>query len=247
MGWAGRSARPRHGPGPAQWSSGQRSERVGRASAVTHGLTLTSNHIGVIHPPARPHRVLDARRGGPARRAGGQGGRRRAAGARHHRPRQHVRDARVLQGVPQAGHQAGHRHRGLHGPRPPQRAPDPPGPRRRLRWRHRGRPEALLPPHAAGRERDRLPQPHPARQPGLPRGLLLQAAPRLGAARDAPRGPHRHHRLPRWPRPAVAAAGRRARARWRRPAGCRTSSAATTCSSSSRTTACRPSATPTRS
>ena len=29
---------------------------------------------------------------------------------------------RLLQGVPQAGHQADHRHRGLHGPRPPQRA-----------------------------------------------------------------------------------------------------------------------------
>ena len=53
-----------------------------------------------VHPPPRPHRVLDARRGGAPRRAGGQGGRRRAAGDRHHRSRQHVRHARVLQGVP---------------------------------------------------------------------------------------------------------------------------------------------------
>ena len=41
---------------------------------------------------------------------------------------------------------------------------------------------------AAGRDRRGLPQPHPARQPGLPRGLLLQAPARLGAARAAPRG-----------------------------------------------------------
>ena len=33
---------------------------------------------------------------------------------------------------------------------------------RRLRRRRRGRPQALLPPHPAGREQRRLPQPHPA-------------------------------------------------------------------------------------
>ena len=55
---------------------------------------------GFLHPPASAHRVLDARRGGPDRRRGrGQGGRRRPAGDRHHRPRQHVRDPRLLQGV----------------------------------------------------------------------------------------------------------------------------------------------------
>ena len=57
------------------------------------------------------------------------------------------------------------------------------GPHRRHRRRRRGRQEALLPPHAAGRDRHRLPQPHPALEPGLPRGLLLQAPGRLGAAR----------------------------------------------------------------
>ena len=36
---------------------------------------------------------------------------------------------------------------------------------------------------AAGRERRRLQEPHPALEPGLPRGLLLQAPGRLGAAR----------------------------------------------------------------
>ena len=77
------------------------------------------------------------------------------------------------------------------------------------RWRHRGRQEALLPPHPARRDRSGLPQPHPAGQPGVPRGLLLQAEDRLGAAREVPRRADRHHRLPRRARAAVAAAGRR--------------------------------------
>ena len=67
----------------------------------------------------------------------------------------------------------------------PQRAPAAARPGRRLRRRHRGRQEALLPPHPAGRERPGLPQPHPARQPGVHGGLLLQAADGLGAARAA--------------------------------------------------------------
>ena len=107
--------------------------------------------------------------------------------------------------------------------------------------------EALLPPHAAGRERDRLPQPDPALEPGVPRGLLLQAADGLGAARELPRRADRHHRLPRRARAAGAAAGRREGGASTRPAGCRRSSARTTCSSSSRITGCRRSATPTRS
>ena len=49
--------------------------------------------------------------------------------------------------------QAGHRHRGLHGPRPPHRAPDAPGTPGRLGRRHRGRQQALLPPHPARRDR----------------------------------------------------------------------------------------------
>ena len=51
--------------------------------------------------------------------------------------------------------------------------------------------------------------------------------------------PHRHHRLPRRPRPAVAACRATRPARWRRRAGSRTSSGATTSSSSCRTTGCR--------
>ncbi len=83
----------------------------------------------------------------------------------------------------QPGHQARHRHRGLHGRREPPRAAPAPGPDRRHGRRRRRRREALLPPHPAGRDRRRLPEPHQALEPGLPRGLLLQAPARLGAAR----------------------------------------------------------------
>ena len=65
----------------------------------------------------------------------------------------------------------------------PHRAPAAPGPHRRLRRRRRGRAQGLLPPDRAGRERRRLQEPHPALQPGVPRGLLLQAQGRLGAPR----------------------------------------------------------------
>ena len=61
---------------------------------------------------------------------------------------------------------------------------------------------------AAGRGQRRLPQPHPAGQPGLHGGLLLQAPGRLGHAGRPRRGPDRHHRLPGRARAPVAAAGR---------------------------------------
>ncbi len=80
---------------------------------------------------------------------------------------------------------------------------------RRFRRRHRGRQEALLPPHPAGRERPGIPQPDPAGQPGVHGGLLLQAADGLGAARALPRRADRHHWLPRRARVAVVAARRR--------------------------------------
>ena len=97
-----------------------------------------------------------------------RGRRRRPAGPRDHRPRQHVRDPRLLQGVPGPGHQAGPRLRALHGPREPPRAPEPPGPHGRRRRRRRGRREALLPPHRAGGDERGLPEPHQAQQRGLP-------------------------------------------------------------------------------
>ena len=107
-----------------------------------------------------------------------------------------------------AGHQPGHRHRGLHGGGVPSRAAGAAGQGRRHRRRRRGRGEALLPPDPAGRDDPGLPQPHEAVVGRLPRGLLLQAPRRLGAARAPPRRAHRHHRLPRR-RGAPGAAGRR--------------------------------------
>ncbi len=121
--------------------------------------------------------------------------------------------------MPQAGRQADHRHRGVPGPRLAPRASGTARAGRRLGRRHRGRQQALLPPHPAGRERPGLPQPHPARLPGVHGGLLLQAADGLGAAQPVPRGADRHHRVPRRPRAPGAAARRRQDGhRARRPA-----------------------------
>ena len=147
-----------------------------------------------LHPPPRPHRVLDARRRGPGgrRRGGGRG--RRAAGHRDHRPRQHVRRPALLQGRPQRRHQADRRQRAVHGLRGPHRAHQRARPHGRHRRRGRGRPQALLPPDHPGRVDDRLPQPDPALEPRLPRGLLPQAEGRLGAPRRPQRGDHRHDR-----------------------------------------------------
>ena len=115
-------------------------------------------------------------------------------------------------------------------------ATHPTGPHRRLRRRHRGRRQALLPPDAAGREPDRLQEPDPAVEPGVHGGLLLQAPHRLGAAREVLRRASS-------PPPAASAgtccsrcSTATTRGRWPRRAGCRTSSGATTCSSSCRTT-----------
>ena len=162
----------------------------------------------VVHPPPHPHRVLDAGRGGAGERPGRGGRGRRPAGPRDHRPRQHVRGPRLLRGVPQGRHQPDHRHRGLHGRRVPPRAAGPAGQGRRHRGRHRRGREALLPPDPAGRVERGLPQPAQAVVGRLPRGLLLQAPPRLGAARAPRQGPHRHHRVPRRRRPP-GPAGRR--------------------------------------
>ena len=87
---------------------------------------------------------------------------------------------------------------------------------RRHRRRRRGGPEALLPPHAAGRDHRRLPQPVEALLGRLPGGLLLQAPRRLGAAGPPPRGAHRHHRLPG--RGGAAGPAGRRRGRGRAPA-----------------------------
>ncbi len=162
----------------------------------------------VVHPPPHPHRVLDARRGGAGERPRAGGGRGRAARPRDHRPRQHVRGPRLLRRLPQGRHQPGHRHRGLHGRRVAPRAAGAAGQGGRHRRRHRRGREALLPPDPPGRVERGLPQPAEALVGRLPRGLLLQAPPRLGAAGAPRQGTHRHDGLPRRGRPP-GPAGRR--------------------------------------
>ena len=65
---------------------------------------------------------------------------------------------------------------------------------------------------------DGLPQPDQALLGGLPRGLLLQAPARLGAARALPRGAHRDDRLPRRRRAPGAARTTTSTRRRRSPA-----------------------------
>ena len=122
-------------------------------------------------------------------------GRRRPAGARHHRPRQHVRDPRLLQGVP--GRRASSRSSAPSSTWPTRAAtsarPAGAASTTAAATPRAARSSTTTSPLLAENER-RLPEPHPARQPGVPRGLLLQAPGRLGAARRAQRGAHRHHR-----------------------------------------------------
>ena len=157
---------------------------------------------------------------------GGGGRGRRPAGARHHRPRQHVRRPRLLRGLPQ-----GRASTRSSAPRPTW--PPSPATSGRCAGARSTTPAATptageklyyhLTLLAESNEGYRnLLQALVGR---LPRGLLLQAPARLGAARAPPRGPHRHHRLPR----AASSSRRcwpttRSRPRcW--PAGSRTSSA----------------------
>ena len=121
-------------------------------------LSSESCEHAVLRPSARPLRVLAARRRVQDRRARRARGGVRPAGARPDRPRRHERRGRALQGVPEARRQADPRLRDL-----PRRRPRGPQPRRAARAR-------AQPPHAAGRERRRLPQPRQALLRRLPRG-----------------------------------------------------------------------------
>ena len=202
------------------------------------GVRGHSTHQRILRPSAHPHRVLDARRRGADRRAGRGRGRRRPAGLG-------ITDHGNMYGVldfykacrergitPIIGTEAYMAAQSRHERPVGGAASTTPAARRAGR-------EALLPPDPARRDHAGLPQPHQALVGRLPRGLLLQAPRRLGAARAPPRRPHRHHRLPRRRRAPGPARGRlRGRAMaW--PAGFRTSSAGTTSSSSCRTTGCR--------
>ena len=151
-----------------------------------------------LRPPARPQRVLDPRRGVPDPRARGPRGPARDARRRAHRPRLARRLGRPLQGGGEAGDQADRRLRGLRRRRPPR-------PHARLRA-----------PDAAGRVERGLREPDQALLARLPRGLLHEAARRLGAAADLLEGADRALGLPLRPR-LQGARGEPARRRAHRP------------------------------
>ena len=104
------------------------------------------------------------------------------AGGRDHRPRADVRGRRLLRPGAEGRRQADPRRRALRRPRQPAR---------QVR-----RPRGLRePPDPARPRRDRLPQPRQADLGREPRGLLLQAARRQGAAARARRRPDRALRV----------------------------------------------------
>ena len=97
--------------------------------------------------------------------------------------------------------------------------------------------QPALPPRPAGDGHDRLPEPVPAGHRRPHRRLLLQAAHRPGAPREAQRGPRRPVRLPRRRDPQGARGRTTGSSPASSPASTGTSSARAASSSSSRTTA----------
>src|SRR5579862_8968255 len=163
---------------------------------------LDARARSALRPPSRPLRVLDPRRRVPD--PGPREARRRArdAGRRAHRPRLARGCGRPLQSGTSGGREAGHRLRGLRHRRPPCAT------------------EGTGASHAPRRDERGLREPDQALLARLPRGLLLQAARRLGASPAARERADRPLRLPLWPRLQGArgepARGCRGRAR---PAG----------------------------
>ena len=156
----------------------RRSCASARSGAVQWGQYDGLPREPAVRPPARPLRVLDPRRGvqDPGACAEGRGA--RDAGSVPDRPRLDGGRDRALQGGQGPGRQADRRLRGLRGRRPPQAAQ---GPRA---------------PDAPRRRQRRLREPHQALLTRLPRGLLLQAARRLGAPRAVLAGADRFVGLP---------------------------------------------------
>ena len=152
------------------------------------GAVLSRSYDGradgrrLFRPPSRPLGVLDSRRCLPHPGVGGAGRRARDAGRRAHRSRLPRRLGRALQGGPRAGRQADPRLRGLRRRRPARTE------------------EGLRPPHAPRRDERGLREPDQALLARLPRGLLLQAARRLGAAPEPLLRADRALRLPVRPR-----------------------------------------------
>ena len=181
-----------------------------------------------VRPPARPLRVLDPRRGVPDPGARAQGGGARDARRVAHRPRLDGGRDRPPQGRRRPGRQADLRLRGVRRRRP------------------QGPEEGPRAPDAPGRRQHGLREPRQALLARLPRGLLLQAARRLGAARAPRAGPDRALRLPLGSRLARAERASRRQTPRRSSTVSRRSSGATRPTSSSRTSASRHSSSPTR-
>ena len=216
-------------------STCRRSARhVPREPAVARGRRRVANHSGVS-PRSQP---IDSRRkearpvgdsfthlhvhtefsmlDGAARvdERRGQGGGRRPAGDRHHRPRQHVRHPRLLQGVPATqgvkpiiGTEAymAHEHR-TERPTRRGRIDDTGGDAEggKKLYYHL----TLLAENDAGyRNLIQL------SSLAFLEGYYYKPTVDWELLDAAPRGPHRHHRLPRRPRAAVAAAAATRRAR----------------------------------
>ena len=139
-----------------------------------------------LRPPPRPLGVLDPRRGVPDPGARREGRAARDAGRLAHRPRLARRCGAALPGGREGRRQADHRLRGLRRRRPPRAD------------------EGVRAPDAPRRVERGLREPHQALLARLPRGLLLQAARRLGAPRAPREGHRRALGLPLRPRLACA-------------------------------------------
>ena len=135
-----------------------------------------------VRSPSRPLRVLDPRRCVPDPRPRQACRRARDAGCLAHRSRVDGGRRAAVQGGQGNRRQADRRLRGLRRRRPPRAE------------------EGLRPPDAARVRSGRLLEPDQAVEPRLPRGLLLQAAGRLGAPRAARARRDRALRLPLGPR-----------------------------------------------
>src|SRR5947207_1175395 len=163
-----RGRRPHRSRSGLRGTAGSGVEAKGPASAFGRPprplLQLPGCVRGALRSPARPLRVLDPRRGLPDSGARGSGRRARDAGGFAYRPRVARRRGAALPGGDEAGRQAAHRLRGLR------------------RGRQKSPAKGLRAPDAARRVERRLLEPDQARLGGLPRGLLLQASRRLGAA-----------------------------------------------------------------
>src|SRR5438093_1844835 len=150
--------------------------RLPRSSGSSRELDAAQR----IRPPPRPFRVQPARRRRPAREARRQSQGAQVPGDRADRSWQSLRRDRLLPGGPEGRRQTDSRLRALRGAGRPEGAG-------LAGWRLRGR----QPPDGPRPQSGGVQEPRQAGVPGVPRGLLLQAARRSRAAGPARRRPPR--------------------------------------------------------